>query len=220
MSNVLVVGDTHFPACYSKYLDFVKSIHKKYKCNKVIHIGDVVDHHTISFHKKHPEAVDAVTEYNKARLSIAQWYKTFPRMHVCIGNHDERVVRLCADLGIPSLYLKEYNEVYKTKTWTWDYNFIIDGVYYAHGTGSSGLYPSFNQVKARAMSCVMGHHHSIAGINWLVGPSTRYFGMDVGSGIDHNHIGFSYGKYHLKKPVVSCGVVIDGKFPYLEVMDL
>ena len=220
MSRVLVIGDTHFPACHSKYLSFVKTIYNKYKCNTVVHIGDVVDHHTISFHKKHPDSVDAIMEYRLAVKEINKWYKIFPWVKVCIGNHDERVFRLNADIGIPSFYLKGYNEIYGTKTWTWDYSFIIDGVYYSHGTGSGGLCPSFNQVKARALSCVMGHHHSIAGINWLVGPSTRYFGMDVGTGVDCHHLGFSYGKYHLKKPVVSCGVVIDGKHPYLEVMDL
>jgi predicted phosphodiesterase len=220
MSNVLVIGDTHFPACHQDYFDFICDTHKKYKCNKVVHIGDVVDHHCISFHKKHPEAMDASTEYFTTFQTLQQWYKRFPKLNVCIGNHDERVVRLCADIGIPRIYLKNYNEIYKTKTWNWDYSFIIDNVFYCHGTGSGGMYPAFNQVKARAMSCVMGHHHSIAGINWIVGPNTRYFGMDVGSGIDNSYIGFSYGINHLKKPIVSCGVVIDGKFPYLEVMDL
>jgi predicted phosphodiesterase len=220
MSKVLIIGDTHFPACHSKYLEFVHKIYHKYSCNSVVHIGDVVDHHAISFHKKHPDAQDATSEYKKSVLDIAKWYQVFPKLRVCIGNHDERVYRLNADVGIPSFYIKGYNEVYGTKGWHWDYSFIIDGVYYTHGTGSGGLNPSFNQAKSRAISCVMGHHHSIAGINWLVGPTTRYFGMDVGCGVNNNHLGFSYGKNHLKKPVVSCGVVIDGKHPYLEVMDL
>jgi hypothetical protein len=69
------------------------------------------------------------------------------------------------------------------------------------------------------MSTVSGHCHSIANINWLAGPNTRLFGMNVGCGIDINHIAMSYGSNYLKKPIVSCGVVIDGH-PYLELMDL
>ena len=220
MSRVLVIGDTHFPASHPKYLSFVQGIYKKYRCDTVVHIGDVVDHHNISFHKKHPDSEDATTEYKKAVRDIAKWYKAFPKAKVCIGNHDERVFRLNADVGIPSFYIKGYNEIYGTLGWKWDYSFIIDGVYYTHGTGSGGLTPAFNQSKARGLSCVMGHHHSVAGVNWIVGPSTRFFGMDVGTGVDRDHIGFGYGVNHLRKPVVSCGVVLDGKNPYLEVMDL
>lgn len=220
MSRVLVIGDTHFPACHEQYLEFVKDVHRKYKCNKVVHIGDVVDHHTISFHKKHPESLGACAEYTKAKESIIKWQRVFNDVLVCIGNHDERVFRLAADQGIPQLYIKHYKEIYETKNWRWDYNHIIDGVYYSHGTGTGGMFPAFNVMKSQACSCVLGHHHSIAGINWLVGPKTRYFGMDVGSGVNHTHLGFSYGQNHIKKPIVSCGVVIDGKHPYLEVMEL
>ncbi len=220
MANVLVIGDTHFPATHPKYLQFILGIKKKYSCNQFVHIGDVVDHHTISFHKKHPDSVSALTEYESALRNIREWYKVFPKLNVCIGNHDERVFRLTADIGIPSFYIKHYNEVYKTPSWKWDYGFTIDGVYYTHGTGTGGQYPSFNLAKTRATSVVLGHHHSIAGINWLVGPTQRFFGMDVGTGVDRSHIAFSYGMNHLKKPVVSCGVVINGKQPYLELMDL
>jgi len=123
-------------------------------------------------------------------------------------------------VGIPPFYIKHYNEVYGTPGWKWDYGFTIDKVYYTHGTGTGGLSPAFNLSKARATSCVMGHHHSVGGINWLVGPATKFFGMDVGAGVDRNHMAFSYGKYHLRKPVVACGVVIDGQQPYLELMNL
>lgn len=220
MSRVLVIGDTHFPAVHSKYLQFVKKISNKYQCNRFVHIGDVVDHHTISFHKKHPESVSAVSEFKLALKHIKTWYAEFPKLEICIGNHDERVLRLSADSGIPSFYLKDYSEIYNTPSWIWEPGFMIDGVQYMHGTGTGSQYPSFNLARSRAVSCVLGHHHSIAGINWLVGPTQRFFGMDVGTGVDRTHIAFSYGMHHLKKPVVSCGVVIDGKHPYLELMDL
>jgi hypothetical protein len=43
--------------------------------------------------------------------------------------------------------------------------------------------------------------------------------MNVGCGVDVKHIAMDYGSNCLKKPIVSCGVVIDGH-PYLELMDL
>ena len=219
MSTVLVIGDTHCPAVHRKYLKFVQQIFSKYECNRVVHIGDVVDHHCISFHKKHPEHPAAMDEYNSAMKHINTWHKIFPVMDVCIGNHDERVCRLAADAGIPDMYIRNYSDVYGTPLWNWAKTHEIDGVLYTHGTGASSAYPAFNAAKTRASSVVMGHTHSNAAINWLVGPNTRFFGMSVGSGVDRNHLAMQYGDHYLKKPVLSCGVVVDGH-PYLELMPL
>ena len=219
MSRVLVVGDLHFPAVHEQYLEFVKDVRKKYKTNTTVFIGDVIDHASISFHKKHPENPAAVDEYDSAMWKLEDWRRTFPKAHVTIGNHDERVLRLAADAGIPSMYIRNYKEVYKTKEWNWVPSIEIDDVYYYHGTGAGGQYPAINAAKMRLQSVVMGHYHSVAGINWIVGPTSRIFGMNVGSGVDRFHPAMQYGSAYLKKPVLSCGVVIDGH-PYLELMDL
>jgi hypothetical protein len=126
---------------------------------------------------------------------------------------------MAADRGIPQMYLRDYAEVYKTPSWNWGYQHEIDGILYTHGTGTSGLNPAFNSAKGRLQSCVQGHHHSLATISWIAGPTTRLFGMCVGSGVDKNHKAMSYGKHFIRKPIVSCGVVIDGH-PYLELLDM
>ena len=41
--------------------------------------------------------------------------------------------------------------------------------------------------------------------------------MNVGCGVDREHIAMAYGSNFLKKPIVSAGVVIDGH-PFLELM--
>ena len=219
MSRVLVIGDTHFPAVHPGYLDFVKEIKKKHRCDTIVHIGDVIDHHTVSFHKKHPDNTGAVAEYQQAFTHIQEWKKAFPKMQICIGNHDDRVARLNADVGIPAFYLKPWNELYGTNQWVWDSGFVIDNVFYTHCTGASSAYPALNAAKSRSTSVVMGHHHSVAGIHWIVGPNTAYFGMDVGCGVDRHHMSMQYGANYIKKPVISCGVVINGH-PYLELMPL
>ena len=187
MSRVLVVGDLHFPAIHPEYLSFVKSIKKKWKTNHTVFIGDIVDSQAISFHAKHPELPSAVEEHEQTMKHLSVWYKAFKDAVVCIGNHDERVHRMAADKGIPQMYLREYSDVYNTPNWDWDYQHEIDNILYTHGTGTSGLNPSFNSAKSRLQSCVQGHHHSVATISWIAGPTTRLFGMCVGSGVDKNH---------------------------------
>jgi len=217
--RVLVIGDLHAPAVHKDYMGFVKSVKKKYRTNKTVFIGDIVDSHAISFHAKHPEAPAAMAEYNNAMSEIKKWHKAFPDSIVTIGNHDERVHRIAADRGIPAMYLKEYAEVYETPRWDWENLTVIDGVCYTHGAGSGGINPAFGLAKSRMQSVVCGHNHSLACINWTAGPEDRLFGMQIGCGVDRHHIAMDYGKNMLRKPMVSCGIVIDGH-PYLELMHM
>jgi predicted phosphodiesterase len=217
--RTLVIGDLHCPATHPKYLDFVKKIRDKYKTNNTVFIGDVVDHASISFHKKNPEHPAAMDEYHQAMKGIAKWSRAFPEATVTIGNHDERVARLAADSGIPCHYLKGYAEIYNTPQWDWVRSVDFDGVHFYHGVGAASQYPAFNAAKMKLQSVVIGHYHSVASINWICGPNMRLFGMSVGSGVDRDHPLMLYGSAWLKKPIVSCGVVIDG-MPYLELMDL
>lgn len=218
MSRVLVIADIHAPATHPDYFDFIRDIRKKYRTNKTVFIGDIIDHHVISFHRSHPEYPGAIEEYTESYEQIKRWYKSFSDAYVTIGNHDERVHRLAADSGIPSMYLKEYNEIYCTPKWNWVPSVEIDGVYYYHGRGSGTQYPAFAAAKTRNQSAVMGHYHSKAAINWLSGRNKNLiFGMSVGSGVDSDHLAMKYGEHSLTESIVSCGVVLEGH-PYLEIM--
>jgi predicted phosphodiesterase len=219
LAKVLVIGDTHAPAMHRDYIKFLNKVRKKWKTTQVVHIGDVLDHHCCSFHDKHPENPGASMESKLAQKQIDKLYSEFPKATVCIGNHDARIHRLNASVGIPSLYLKEFNGLYATHGWDWVNSTTIDGVYYYHGEGAGGRHPSFSAAKMRMESVVCGHYHSSAGIWWQAGPTTKVFGMNVGCGVDRSHWAMAYGGAFLKKPILSCGVVIDGS-PYLEVMEL
>ena len=72
MARVLVIGDLHLPAVHSDYLEFCKTLKKKYRTNKTVFIGDVLDLHAISFHKKHPESDGAMAEYDKAMEDLKE----------------------------------------------------------------------------------------------------------------------------------------------------
>ena len=220
MARVLVIGDVHEPVSHPAYKQFCRDIYRKWRCNTTVFIGDIVDWHAISFHAAHPECPGPSDEYELAKVCVAAWYKRFPNARVCIGNHDERVVRLAASVGIPAKLLRDYRDAWNTPKWVWDHDFIIDDVYYFHGTGNGGVHPAFNAMKKQLMSTVMGHCHSTAGVKFLVNPQRRIFGMDTGTGIDVRAFQFAYGKHCVKKPILSCGVILDGNKPYLEIMPI
>ena len=216
--RTLVIGDLHCPADHEDYLQFCLDMKRKYKTNNTVFIGDIIDHEAISAHDKNPALPGALDEFHQAINRVMRWHLAFKHSVVCIGNHDARVHKKAVKNGIPEFYLKSYSDTYHTPHWNWDYSYECDGVYYTHGDGWGGQYPSFNAAKARLQSVVCGHHHSLASINWMKGPTTMYFGMNVGCGVDQRHAALTYSRPHLKKAVLSCGIVIDGKQPYLEIM--
>jgi UDP-N-acetylmuramyl pentapeptide synthase len=48
--RVLVIGDLHEPFCLDGYLNHCTNTYKKYKCDTVVFIGDIIDSHFSSFH--------------------------------------------------------------------------------------------------------------------------------------------------------------------------
>ena len=219
MARVLAVGDIHIPAEHPGYLDWCISIYDAWECDTVVFIGDIFDWHAISFHAKELDAPTAEQEHAEAYERVQQWARCFSPAKVCIGNHDERVERLAAHAGVPPQFVKSYTETWDTPGWEWDHEHTIDGVLYTHGTGMSGQSPALRAATARMTSVVMGHCHSQAGVRWSAGPDRIVFGMDTGCGVNPKHPAMRYGRNLVKRPVLGCGVVIDGT-PYHERMPL
>ena len=86
--NILVIGDLHAPFCHKNYLKFCQRIHKYFKCAEVVHIGDLVDNHSISYHEHSPELWSPLKEMEKTDKVLKQWFKAFPKLKLCKGNHD------------------------------------------------------------------------------------------------------------------------------------
>jgi len=216
MSRVLIVGDLHCPADHPKYLKFCKDLYRKWKCTSVIFIGDIVDWHSVSFHAHNPELPAPKDEYELSMKCVQRWYKAFPKATVTIGNHDDRLIRKAGSADIPEFFLRKYQDIWQTPGWNWVHETIVDKVYYYHGIGSGGLYPAFNKCRQLGMSVVSGHTHAAAGIWWTASPLSRFFGMNVGCGVDNEAMQMEYGRNFARKPIVSAGVVLDGT-PYHEI---
>jgi len=215
--NKLVIGDLHLPASRKGYLSFCLDLCEQWNCTEVIFIGDVIDHHAISFHARHPEMPGPKDEYELTLHCVEEWHEAFPKAYVCRGNHDDRIMRLAESVGIPETFLRPLSELYQTPGWVWDWDFVIDDIYFFHGEGCSGVHPAFNAAKKMLMSTVMGHVHAAAGVKWLSNPKKRIFSMDVSTGIDDKQMAFAYGKHAKQRSMLGAGVIVDG-IPYYEPM--
>lgn len=200
------------------YVDFLKRTADRYSPSRIVHIGDLVDGHAWSYHERLPNLSSAGEEYKKAKKQVAQLVSAFPKADWLIGNHDALTERQAVTAGLPKEALRNYNELWEVP-WNVHERFaelVIDGVVYMHGEGPGGIYAHGNRAKARFRSVVMGHLHSNAGCIWHATPEDRIFGLAVGCGVDNDKMQFLYGKVFPRKPILGCGIVIDGKQAYFE----
>lgn len=213
--RVLVIGDTHIPFNHEKYLDFLLDVKKKYKTNRTVHIGDLVDNHAISYHESDPDGHSSGDEVSLVDMELRKWFKAFPKMDIIMGNHDRLPERQAKTAGLSNRFIKSFKETWNLpKGWKVHPDSVeIDGVYYCHGTGSSGKNAGFNMMLAKGQSIVQGHVHSFAGIQWKADQRDKYFGFNVGCGIDIEKYAFEYAKDYKWKPTLGCGVIIDGEQP-------
>ena len=224
MARVLVIPDTHCPGMLVKFPAFLSSVEKKWKCNKIVHLGDVVDNSAISYHEKHPGLSSASEEYVKARKQLKELVKRFPRLDLLLGNHDALTERQAVTIGLMPEWLRDFNDIWGLpKTWKVHPRFTeleIDGTIYMHGDhGKGGQFGAVKTAMSKFQSVVSGHLHSEFGVWWYANGNAKVFGCNAGCGIDHKQLAFAYGVKFTKKPVVGCAVILDGH-PICIPMDL
>lgn len=210
MARVGVIADIHEPFAHPMYLRFCQDTFSLWNVNKIHFIGDVVDNHAISFWDHDPDGHSGNDEATKAAERLDKWKEAFPKATVSIGNHDERHFRLAKKMGLPSRFLRNYKDVWETPGWNWDFSHTIDDVLYEHGTGSSGKDAAINRAMNKRCSLTMGHVHCFAGVKWHANPFDNIFGMNVGCGIDIRAYSFAYGRDFPVRPILGCGIIIDG----------
>ncbi len=215
--NCGILGDTHEPYCIKEtkdhisYRNFCYEVFNRFGVSEIIHIGDECDNSALSYFEKSPSMLNAESEAEKAQREMEGWYKTFPNVKVCVGNHSALPFRQATTAGLPKRFLKSYEEIWRApKGWKWQMQWEIDGVLYEHGTGSSGPNGARNRAIANRQSTVIGHSHSFGGVSYMASRNDMIFGLNVGCGISVNEIAFAYSKPFPKKPTIGCGLVLDG----------
>lgn len=202
--NILVIGDVHAPFTLPTYLSFCREQQEIYNCGTVVFIGDIIDNHYSSYHETDPDGYSAGDELDRAIDMIKDWYRTFPKATVLIGNHDRLVYRKAFSAGVSKRWIREYKDVLGTKGWDFVENTILHGIDFNHGEGGTAK----NRMKTELRSQIQGHLHTQLYVDYAVGANFIVFGMQVGCGIDIKSYAMAYGK-HYKKPAIGCGVVLN-----------
>jgi hypothetical protein len=179
--SILIISDTHIPYHHPDLLPFLTDLKKIYNPDRVIHIGDEVDKHAMSFHDSDPDLPSAGDELKLSLPIIKQMETLFPKMDLLDSNHGSLVYRRALKHGIPKAYLRDYNEFLKVgKGWKWHDDLTIQTsngpVYFCHGKVADVL----KLAQSMGMSCVQGHYHSSYNIKYYGNSLGLYYGLQVG----------------------------------------
>lgn len=209
--NTLVIGDRHAPFTHRGYLDFCRDVQRTYRCKAVVDVGDSVDQHAISYHEKDPEGRSAGDEWKLALKELKRWYKAFPKAKSCLGNHDKLIVRKAYTAGLPSNFLRSFASIYEAPAgWEYGFSFTFGNWQVKHGNKTSGQNAAFKTAESDRISTAIGHVHSHAGVRYHACMRDILWGMLTGCGIDRKAYSFAYGEDFTAKPILSCGVVLEG----------
>ena len=211
--RILVIGDVHEPYCKKGYREFCQKTYVENNCNQVLFIGDLLDNQYASFHDSNPDLAGGKDELEYAIAEIHKWRDAFPVADVIIGNHDRIIARKLFKAGVPSQWLKSYNEVLGTD-WNWTERIVYDDVQFVHGEGGVAS----TKAKNDFMSTVQGHIHTKCFVEWFSGQK-RIFAMQVGCGVDRDSVGMSYAKAY-KFQQLACGIVIGGHTAFNVMMPI
>ena len=188
----------------------------------VVHIGDLVDNHAISYHEHDPDGWSPEDEMREADTPQKR-FRAF-RMSRCAGETTIGYRTGSEDCYLPAGVSKQFRDIWNLpKGWKDDFSHTIDGVKYLHGTGYSGDLAHLKAAVDNRSCAVLGHLHSVCGIDYSANETDCIWGMSVGCGIDRKTYAFEYGRDFKKKPIISVGVVEYTKYganPRLFKMDL
>lgn len=231
--NYLVISDLQIPFEAEEgpnslgALKFCIEVAKEFKIPKenILNVGDETDQYFGSFFPKSPDArMSALEELELAKKRLKRWYQAFPYMRIATSNHGVRWAKKAFQAEIPSVLMKQYQEVIEAPpTWKWSDEWIIKNIdspfRVIHGMGYSGINGHRTAALDAGMSTCIGHLHSHAGIARIstgineIG-KRNIWGMNVGCLINPKAFCFEYGKWSRMKPTMGVGVVIgSGRTP-------
>jgi predicted phosphodiesterase len=209
--KILVIPDTHAPFAHADALDFLRDQRRQLRPDAVVHIGDLGDQLGWCRHGRAPDAPGQADEDRATLAWVGRLTRLFPRVRVCVGNHDLRLTRAAQRAGIPSRLHSSLAAIYSTpRGWRWADRWVIDGVCYQHGDGYSGADCAMKAAKNNRCNTAIGHVHSAAGVRYHANGVDVIWGMSVGCLIDSDAFGLAYAARSAAKPVLGCGMVIDG----------
>lgn len=215
--RVLIIPDTHEPFGHPDLIKFLSAVKSKYldEDDLVLHLGDEIDGHCISFHDSEPDLpFSPSSELEKAVEKIADLQEIFPKMYLCESNHGSLVYRRQKAAGLPRSVFKSYQEILGTPNWQWHEDYVLQtkmgDIYVCHGkTSATGKLSK----EMGTYGAIQGHFHGKFQVVWSTTVTGTRFDAFSGCLIDRSSLAFAYGKNHIPKPILGCLLISKAGYP-------
>lgn len=212
--SILVIPDIHAPYEHPDMLAFLHAVQKAFKPDLVVQLGDELDYHAMSFHDSDPNLDSAGTELVRGRKTLLKLHTMFPHVLVCHSNHGSMAYRRAKAHGIPVQMIKKYRDIVfphcGAPGWSWAFawriNTDLGPVMFKHQTTQVLSDAAHNQC-----NLVVGHQHGNFSVEYSASSAHLYYGAYAGCLIDNDSLAFAYGKHSLRKPIVGCMVILQGR---------
>jgi len=219
--SVLFISDTHIPYSHPDYIKFLKAIKKKYKPEIIIHGGDELDYHQISFHDSDSSLLSADMELDEAIIELQEGlHKLWPKMFLLESNHGSLVYRKTKHHGLPIRTIKPLHELYETPQWSWHHDILLTtslgDTYICHGK-TSGYGKLCKEMMCNA---IQFHFHGKFEITWHRSAMGTRYNMYCGCLVDEDSMAMAYARNNLPKPVLGVGFLDKRGMPHLIKMNL
>lgn len=211
---IMVIPDIHAPYQHPDTLPFLRAVKTQFNPDLVVDLGDELDYHAMSFHDSDPNLDSAGVELEKGKEFLNELYGLFPQVLVCHSNHGSMQFRRAKAHGIPVQLIKKYRDVifpeHGAPEWSWAHNWRINTplgeVLFKHQ--ASGI---LSDAAHNSCNLVVGHSHGNFSVEYSASSSHLYYGMYCGCLIDKDSMAFAYGKHSLRKPIIGCGIILNGR---------
>lgn len=211
---IMVIPDIHAPYQHPDALAFLRKVKSAFDPDLTVSLGDELDYHAMSFHDSDPNLDSAGVELEKAKEFMQELHSEFPKVLVCHSNHGSMAFRRAKAHGIPVQLIKRYRDVifpqHGAPEWSWAASWRVGTplgeVLFKHQ--SSGI---LTDAAHNSCNLVVGHSHGNFSIEYSASSSHLYYGMYCGCLIDKDSMAFAYGKHSLRKPIIGCGMIINGR---------
>lgn len=216
--NYLFISDAHEKFAHPKALAFCVSLMDEFSIpqENVYGAGDMEDNHNFGRWLLSPDRPDSgIQEVFDTRKKIKLWGEAFPLLKQCESNHMARIAKKAFEASIPSIFLKEYKEIFEYPPgWQMQEEYVVFASKHEfclqHGDGFSGSQGHIKAAMANGMSTAIGHLHCFAGVTHINTRHQRIWAANAGCLIDSKAYAFEYGKHHVNKPTIGTLVILDG----------
>jgi predicted phosphodiesterase len=213
--RILAFTDLHLPYQHPEAINFLYQVKKRFKPDRVVCTGDIVDGYNANQYLKDPNHDHTAHQELQAVLEeIELLGQVFPDMLLCMGNHDARHGSAATRAGLASHYLKPFKKVFgMPKGWkVSDTHTLTVGnndrtkIMFKHYSGANSL----TEAERAGVCYAQGHAHKKCNIQWSSNGKRLIWGMNIPSLISDTGCPYKYDKLSNHRPVRGCSMIIDG----------